>query len=327
MSNSDTDDTFHNDQCTNGFWQSSHSSVFFQERGSILLAAGRFFAFICILYLHRRNRQLLRSKTEDNMNVIPGLILPYYFSLIYLYICLSLLAGILDLVIGTLAVNYRQSIYNWVIPFEQAIFHWFYEGVAIFLMRYGAGLKAIKRSLQISGVWAICTFVFYFIIYCALRRTYHIHYNKDVGYALVLSYNTFLLLCYTTVRVVPKRYLYRRSALNYYSSWNMLFYSVCIIIASIAYYCDSNVICPASLSSFIYTAFVQPFVLFKTLQIDSQYWQGLKPGKDNPLAEVWDHVDVETAQSMAEEIERIKKIKMPVSPGRQSLPPSSSPLS
>ena len=260
------------------------------------------------------------------MNVIPGLILPYYFSLIYLYIFLSLLAGILDLFIGTVAVDYRQSIYNWVIPFEQAIFHWFYEGVAIFLMRYGAGLKAIKRSLQISGLWAICSFVFYFIIYCALRRTYHVHFkDKDSGYALVMTYNAILLVFYTTVRVLPKRILYRRSALNYYSAWNIFFYSVCIIFTSIAYYCDSNVICPASLISFFYTAFVQPWVLFKTLQIDSQYWQGLKPGKDNPLAEVWDHVDVETAQSMAEEIERIKKVpSAPSSPMSSSFSPLSS---
>lgn len=295
------DDVFHNDQCTTGLWD---GSIFFQEKGSFLLGLGRLVSFFCIMGLHRYNRRLLREKEQDNVNVIPGLVLPYYFSFIYLYISLSLLAAIVDLSLSPVGQLDNQKIYNWLVPAEQAVFHWFYEGLSFFLMRYGAGIRAIKRSLYMSGVWSLVTFIFYFFMYSSLKGSF-VSFDPDRAYILVTTYFSCMWVFYGMFIVLPKRWLFRRSALNFYSYFNFAYYTASLIFSSVAYYSYSSVICPASIVSFIYIAFVQPLVLFRTLQIDSQFWQGLKPGKAHPLAEVWDHVDVETAQSMAEQAEKV----------------------
>jgi hypothetical protein len=306
------DDALQKDHCIIDSWQLSHSSVFFDEKGSILLGLGRLLSFFCILLLHQYNRYLLRAKSLDNVNIIPGLVLPYYFTLIYLYIGLSLLAGLVDLLISSALLDYRESIYNFVIPFEQAVFHWFYEGIAVFLMRYGAGVKAIQSALSYSFLWSLITFIVFFCIFSTLKGTNSFQLNPAAGYTLFVMYAGVLFLFYTAARILPKRILYRRSALKFYALFNMCYYGASMVFSSVAYYKYRNAVCPASVLSFFYIAFIQPYILFKTLQIDSQYWQGLKPGKDNPLAEVWDHVDMETAQSMAEQIEHVQAHTVPI---------------
>eukprot|EP01035_Chromulina_nebulosa_P017916 gene17916-23536_t len=47
-------------------------------------------------------------------------------------------------------------------------------------------------------------------------------------------------------------------------------------------------------------AIVQPIIVWITLKHDSQYWQGLSPDKGNPLAEVWDQLDIATATSIGD---------------------------
>lgn len=306
----DDDDTFHRDACSNNNFYGGTDLVF-QEKGTLILGLGRLFSFSCILLLHNYNRKLLRAKAQDNVNVIPGLVLPYYFAFIYLYIGLSLVAGLVDVGISTLSDAQSTHIYNWLVPIEQAMFHWFYEGLSFFLMRYGAGILAIKRSLTLSGMWSLVTFLFYFFVFCSLRGTFHRPIDPDLAYGLITGYFAIMLAFYLAFVVIPKRYLFRRRALNFYSSINVLYYGISIIFSTVAYFGTESIVCPSSMLSFIYVALVQPFVLFRTLQIDSQYWQGLKPGKHNPLAEVWDHVDVETAQSMAEQAETVQADAQP----------------
>lgn len=295
------DDALHHDLCAT----SDTNNVAFQERSTLLLGLGRIFAFFCILFLHNYNRKLLRAKADDNVNVVPGLVLPYYFAFIYLYIGLSLLMGLIDVGVSAVSDDVSSSIYNWLIPFEQAVFHWFYEGLSFFLMRYGAGVKAIKRSLVISGMWSVLTFAWFFFIFCAFQGTFGQPSSRDRGYGLIASYFGSLLIFYCSVVFIPRNILFRRSALEFFGKWNIMYYSMCLIFATLAFNLHDDVLCPTAIISFFYVSFVQPMVLFRTLQIDSQYWQGLKPGKDNPLAEVWDHVDVETAQSMAEQVEKV----------------------
>eukprot|EP01039_Chlorochromonas_danica_P004655 gene4655-5098_t len=294
--------------------------LLFQERGNILLGLGRLFSFFCILGLHGYNRRLLRKKAESNANIIPGLVLPYYFSFIYLYIAISLLAGLLDLGITQLDDSDRVHVHNWLIPLEQAVFHWFYEGLAFFLMRYGAGVRAIRLALRRSWVWSAITFLFYFIIFSSLERTFNLDNGLDQVYALAMTYFSILLLFYAAFVVLPERFLHRRSALVFYAQCSAAYYSVSMIFLSVAYYKNRSIICPASIVSFVYVAFLQPWVLFHTLQLDSQYWQGLRPDprQKHPLGEVWDHLDLETAQTMAEQAEvvsrRSAKHPLPVLP-------------
>ncbi len=299
------DDIYEKFQCHGAIWKDTHTRLLYADSGSILLGLSRLFAFFLLFALNYYNRRLLRSKAQDNMNVVPGLVLPYYFTYVYLYIGISLLAGIIDI---SLQSSKRDvaSINNWLLPIEQGVFHWLYEGLAFFLMRYGAGIKAFQRALVYSGIWGCVTTIMFFIMFSLYRQSYGFHEMSDhTVFAIYLTYSSILLAFYLAFLVVPNTLLYRRSAMEFYAKFNVVFYIFQIIVCSLLFYDVTDVVCAGSVIVFILVAFVQPLVLFRCLQIDSQYWQGLKPEKGNPLAEVWDHVDLATAQSMAENLENI----------------------
>lgn len=295
------DDFYEKFQCDSSIWHQVHLSLLYSDGGNIFLGVSRVFSFILIFGLNWYNRRLLRDKAQENVNVVPGLVLPYYFMYIYLYIFLSFLAGILD--IATKGVPDQQSSYNWIIPIEQGLFHWLYEGLAFFLMRYGAGVKAIQKSLVYSGLWGVVTFLFYFFIYSSSDGSYHQERDKNRSFDLFLAYQAILLAFYALFLILPADLVYRRPALEFYSKFNCVLYMTSLIIGSLVYNNDYDVVCAGSVIIFIEVAFLQPLALFRTFQIDSQYWQGLTPGKGNPLAEVWDHVDIRTAETMAEKLE------------------------
>jgi hypothetical protein len=302
---SNDDDVYEKFQCNGAIWKDTHTRVLYADSGSIVLGLSRLFAFFLLFGLNYYNRRLLRSKAQDNMNVVPGLVLPYYFTYVYLYIGISLLAGIIDIALQSSGKDVGH-VNNWLLPIEQGIFHWLYEGLAFFLMRYGAGIKAFQRALVYSGIWGCVTFIIFFIMFSLYRNAYGLHEVSDHSvFTIYLTYSAVLLAFYLAFLVLPSTILYRRSAMEFYAKFNVIFYSFSIIVCSLLYHNVTDVVCTGSVLIFILVAFVQPLVLFRCLQIDSQYWQGLKPDKNNPLAEVWDHVDLATAQSMAENLENL----------------------
>lgn len=297
------DDVFQEFQCPGGFWRNGHANVIFSDAGNIYMGLTRIFAFFVIFGLNWYNRSLLRSRLQENVNIIPGLVLPYYFLYLYLLIFLSIMCGIIDITVNAVD-NTPSKVNNWIVPIEQGLFHWLYEGLAIFLMRYGAGFHAMKLSLFYSGLWGIFYFLISFFSYSLIKGSYGFDSDEDSAYGLFLALNVCVLLFYAVILFSPPTIIYRRPALDYYCIFNIVFYSFYIICISLL---DGNVtdaVCPASVIAFILIAFIQPFVIFRTLQMDSQYWQGLKPDKGNPLAEVWDHIDIATAESMAESLEQ-----------------------
>lgn len=308
---SSTDDAYSQYDCGNHLWRRTHSPVFFSDGGNFLLGISRLASFIVLYALNSYNRKLLRKKTDDNTNVIPNLILPYYFNYFKLFIFVSCVAGILDIAIQLSSVD-DGTINNWLVPIEQGIFHWLYEGLAFFLMRYGSGVRAMKLSLYYSTVWGVITFVVFFILFSMLSIQYGFKRNKANVYAVFVTYDFALFVFYALLFLLPTKYLYRRDALLFYAGFNLLYYAAFIIISTLLYEHIENTICAGSILIFILVGFIQPVILFRTLQIDSQYWQGLKPDPRNPMLAVWDHVDIKTAQSMAENMDAVSDMKLPV---------------
>jgi hypothetical protein len=300
MSNDDAYESF---QCQSTFWQQYHISITHAEGGNIFLGMSRIVSFLLFFSFNWYNRVLLSKKAGDNVNVIKGLVLPSYFTYIYIYIVLSLAAGIMDLLIQRVGNN-PDAINVWLIPIETGLYHWLYEGLAFFLMRYGAGVKAIYRSLSYSFVWGIITLVVYFFLMSILTSQFGFTFDSDVAYSIFLTYDMVLLCFYTTFLVVPIDHLYRRPALIFYARFNVVYYALNAISGSLVFQKVTEAVCPCSAIVFVFVAIIQPVVIFKTLQIDSQYWQGLTFGGDNnPLSDVWDHVGLDTAKSMAEDLE------------------------
>jgi serine/threonine protein kinase len=306
-----TDDAYAQYDCGGHLWRRAHSPVLFADGGNFLLGISRVASFLILYALNSYNRKLLLSKTDDNTNVIPNLILPYYFTFFKIFIFVSFVAGVLDLAIQLSNID-DGTVNNWLVPLEQGFFHWLYEGLAFFLMRYGSGLRAMKLSLFYSSIWGCITFVIFFVMFSMLSFQYGFKRNSHNVYSIFMAYDVVLLAFYTVLFVTPDKYLYRRKALRFYAGFNIIYYSLFILMGTLLYEKVVNSVCAGSILIFIFVGFLQPVVLFKTLQIDSQYWQGLTPDPRNPMLSVWDHVDISTAQSMAENMDSVSTLNLPV---------------
>lgn len=306
-----TDDTYAQYDCGAHLWRRAHSPILFSDGGNFLLGISRLVSFLVLYGLNSYNRRLLLSKSDDNTNVIPNLILPYYFSYFKLFIFVSFVAGVLDLAIQ-LSEKDDGTINNWLVPIEQGFFHWLYEGLAFFLMRYGSGLRAMKLSLFYSSLWGSVSFVVFFIIFSMLSEQYGFHHRTKAVYGLFISYDLLLFLFYLVLFITPNRFLYRRDALRFYAGFNVIYYLLFIVMGTLLFEKIVASTCVGSIIVFVFVGFLQPIVLFRTLQIDSQYWQGLKPDPRNPMLDVWDHVDISTAQSMAENMDAVATFNLPV---------------
>jgi hypothetical protein len=87
-------------------------------------------------------------------------------------------------------------------------------------------------------------------------------------------FTVVLLSFYLTLAFVPPKVLYRRPALVLYSRCNALFQGFLVIAAILVYKDQRWSLCSSSVFALLVVGILQPVVIFKTLQLDSQYWQG-----------------------------------------------------
>lgn len=308
-----SDDAYQKFQCDGNFWSQYHVNVLYVDSGNLLLGVARCLAFMMFIGFQAYNRILLNRKHANNVNVIKGLILPSYLPFMYFYMLFSVATGLIDLVNQARFGSERFD--SWAYPIEIGITHWFSEGLAIFLMRYGAGIQAIRRSYRASLAWGIISTIWFIMIFSVLNGRFGIKRgNKPLLYGLFITYEVILLVFYATYAFVPSKFLYHRPALTFYARFNTLLTLIVILFATLYYKEVYAIVCPGSVIAFIFASFLQPLAIYKTLQIDSQYWQGLSPEPGNPLTEVWDHLGIETAACMAENLERFGRVnrKLPI---------------
>jgi hypothetical protein len=307
------DDAYQKFQCGGDFWKQYHVNVLYVDSGNLLLGVARCLAFMMFIGFQSYNRILLNRKQANNVNIIKGLILPSYLPFIYFYMLFSVGTGLIDLI--NQATFRSERFDSWAYPIEIGITHWFTEGLAIFLMRYGAGVQAIRRSFRASFLWGLFSTVWFVMIFSVLNGRFGTERDdRPLLYGLFVSYEILMFIFYAAYAVVPSKYLYHRPALTFYARFNAISLGIVIIMATLYYEKFHQIICPGSVIGFIFAAFLQPLAIYKTLQIDSQYWQGLSPEPGNPLTEVWDHLGIETASSMAENLERFGRVnrKLPI---------------
>jgi hypothetical protein len=269
-------------------------NILYPEAGSFVLGAVRIIIFTCFAILNYRNHRLVAAKEGSmNMAYVRGLILPSYHEYFYILISVNLLAATFDLVTPFLRTHLADEINNIVLPIEMGIFHCLSEGFAVFLMKHGAGIKAFRHSLSAALVWGLTSFA---VFYIEIRCRDSSHEASRLAFLIFFLYFTLLLGFYGCLACLPSTYLYRRPSLLYYSTFNLVYNAFLLISAGLVAGGQNWAICPLTILGLVFIAVLQPFVIFRTLQMDSQYWQGRCI---NPLSDIWDEIDLSTATSMA----------------------------
>jgi hypothetical protein len=269
-------------------------NILYPEAGSFILGGVRIVIFAAFALLNFRNHRLVAAKEGSmNMAYIRGLILPSYHEYFYILIAANVIAAIFDITTPFLSNHTADKINNIVLPLEMGFFHCLSEGFAVFLMRHGAGIKAFRHSLNLGIIWGLVSFVAFFV---EIRCRNGSNLAAKLAFLVFFLYFTTLFVFYGCLCGLPSKYLYRRPALVYYSTFNTVYNGFLLVSAGLIAGNQNWAICPLTVIGLIFIAILQPFVIFRTLQIDSQYWQGRSI---NPLSDIWDEIDLTTASSMA----------------------------
>lgn len=309
-----SDDAYGQFQCDNDFWDDNHINFFRADGGNLLLAVTRAGSFLLMFALNFYNRTLLSRKAANNVNVVRGLILPSYLPYVYCYCALNLAGALLATILNAKVTDTTRA-NSWIIPIEIAFAHWLSEGLALFLIGFGAGIRAIRRALAVSGVWGLFTAAYYFILLSYLTNRYELgKQDPDVArnrlFAMFFAYICSLLSFYLWFAFVPPEITYHRPALKFYARFYLCSYTMNLVIGICLYERVYDAVCPSSVLLYVVAAFLQPLAIFRTLQYDSQYWQGLRPNDGNPVAEAFDHLGLDTADSMAASLSNFAQDRM-----------------
>lgn len=266
-------------------------------------------SFVIIVSLIYFNRILLKQKSAENANVVKWLILPSYLPFLYAFALLSLLFGVLDYVCRFVS-DESNSIDIILYPLQIGLFHWFYEGLALFLTKYGVGIHAIQDIVKSSCCWAVLTGGWMFVLFLVGRHTWvaDSRSRTDTVFGMGLTYALVLSVFYGLYALLPPTdRMYYRPAMTFYARSSAAFYAVLAILVSVFFLDSSGSQCGVSAVLFVITSFIRPFVLYHVLVMDSQYWQGLCPAKGNPLSEVWDRLGVQTAITLAGDLDAFRQ--------------------
>jgi hypothetical protein len=153
--------------------------------------------------------------------------------------------------------------------------HCVIEGIAVILMQYGCGMKAMQMAALRGGLFGLLAFSVCLFFYKS---------GSDSPGAVIayFAWLVVLLLFYGTLWLTPQQKLYRRPAIIYYARfWALLVLLEIFAITmeavghSVVPYAGAAGLCIDNLA--VLPAFVlfKPYVMYSTLLMESQWWQGV----------------------------------------------------
>jgi hypothetical protein len=225
-------------------------------------------AFVTFLNVRRNRQNALQGIEGASLRVI----FPIYLPLLFLSALSDCFVG---LVILFVHINLREAnVWSSAFPLASAYAcqHFVIEGTAFVLMQYGCGYQAFRNSFIWSIGWSLTTFL-------VMISTYKQGANNDVAFVLHFSWNWILLFFYLVLWLIPERKLYRRSAVRYYARF-WCFIRLTVIISDSLWYFgrgteDTSSICIYALVTMPIFVIFKPWIMYKSLLLDSVWWQGL----------------------------------------------------
>ncbi len=244
--------------------------------GGLILGFVYFAMSLLTLFLIRLNR---RNALQGMEGAAMRVIFPIYLPLLLLSALSDTFVGLVVLFVPfkTRESNDWDAASNdWdaaiILATAYAIQHLVIEGSAFTLMQYGCGYQAFRNSIFWASGWALTTF----LVKLAFYRQ---GADNDVAFALNFCWDIILFIFYFLLWILPETRLYRRTAVRYYASfWTFIHLSV--IIADAMYYFgkgseDTTSLCIDSLVTLPIFVLCKPYVVYKSLLLDSVWWQGL----------------------------------------------------
>lgn len=214
------------------------------------------------------------------------LILPIYSDFLRFLIFYCAVVGFVNVIFRDISLN------PITLSAQLGGFHFFYEGLWFFMTQYGAGRKAFLRS-------SLFGFLSGFVSYCCffVATQYMEHDNDDYAFVVLLSYNVVYTAVALAPILVPVSIFYRRPAMLPYTTVQAVYYGIWLISVTMVYFGVDVGYCFGATNYILFDGILKPMVIFYTLSVDSQYWQGIGVA-ENPLTGAWE-IDMSIADTMS----------------------------
>jgi hypothetical protein len=146
-----------------------------------------------------------------------------------------------------------------VYGFSYAAYRFVLDGVAVLLMQPSFG--TLKRAAGLSGLWSLATWAAFAVSWHAA----HIH-------EFFMALSVLLLALYCALLGAPAACLYRRPAVRVYAAFAVVIH-VLYSAGDAAYFAGDEAGLCVNVGAQLLLLSLSPLILYRTLAVDSQYWQ------------------------------------------------------
>jgi hypothetical protein len=186
------------------------------------------------------------------------LILPIYYDYLRLLILYSVTIGVLNV------IPYNTLVNSFGIAGQLAGFHFFYEGLWLFLTQYGAGRRAFLGATAFGLLSALVSFIVFFAASIEIHK-----YDESHAFVYLMSYNVVYSLVYILSAVVPDNMFYKRPAMKWYAVVQGVYYAVWVLSVVAVFNGVDAGYCIAASNYILLDGILKPAVIFYTLSMDS----------------------------------------------------------
>ena len=237
--------------------------------GGLILGVVYFCSACATLYSIRKNRQNALLGVEG---AAMRVIFPIYLPLLFFSALSDFFVGLIILFVP---INFREpNSWNAALPLATAFAfqHFVIEGTAFTLMQYGCGYQAFRNFLFWGLGWGVTTFL-------VSLAYYRKGINEELAFALTFGWNWVLFIFYFILWTIPETKLYRRDAARYFARF-WTFIRLTVIVSDAMFYFgrgveDTSSICIYSLLTLPVFVVFKPFIVYRSLLMESVWWQGL----------------------------------------------------
>ena len=234
----------------------------------------QFFLVVSIFgFLHLQKQRLARNPYAASSGVI---ILPIHHRVLAAFLVVTGLQLVVVLVLPVRLLKHRQ-LQVALLAFGEAIKRGVLELVAFLLVQPGAGANATLRA----SVWALCWGLCVWLLFCLQYL-----YSSSINWYFAAVYHLLLVGLYFGLLLPPCNRFFRPALRNYALYWSLQSLVALVADAILAFTAEKEVGYCVGISADAISALLTAYMLYRTLLVDSRYWQGLnrekKPKKSAP---------------------------------------------
>ena len=209
------------------------------------------------------------------------LLLPAYVWILWGFFSTLILFGVFNSAIDVESLVSGQSVLwiSIVFSFGWAFYHFVLEGLGFFLCQRGAGVGALARAGWFGGIVGLVIGVAQFMVYQS-EWFFSVKDSTWFSIPVLCTYETALFVWYLCMYALPDRMFFRRKAAKFYALYWVLYKPVYIVTVCLMYERIDVGYCLYIVFTDAIFGLLKPWVVYRTLQIDSAYWSGISLDDD-----------------------------------------------